>query len=75
MLTTSSADALAARLANQQLLDDDAFIREGFLLAIGRDPKPAEHDLCKQVLLPRTSRSQRDFCQVLLCLNEFLYVE
>lgn len=74
-LVTASADALAARLANQQLLDDDAFIREGFLLAIGRDPKPAEHELCEQILLPRTPHSQRDFCQMLLCLNEFLYVE
>ena len=69
------ADALASRLVDMKLNSDEDYIREGMQLAIGRMPSTKEIELCKQLLRNRTSEAKRDFCQMLFCLNEFIYIE
>ncbi len=69
------ADTFAQRLANEQPADTAAMIQRGFLYAVGRPPTAAEQELCKTLLEPGTPAAARDFCQMLFCLNEFIYVE
>ncbi len=55
--------------------DDQLIIEEGFLHAVGRRPTGLEMEICLEILKPGTGESRRDFCQMLFCLNEFIYVE
>jgi hypothetical protein len=81
------AKALAERIrpnANTQL---DAAIRSGYLTAIGREPTSDEaadsldfirrqRDSYQQSgKADAESRALADFCQTLMCLNEFVYVD
>ena len=70
-----SADQVRRRLAPGKAERSAAFIDQGFLLCVGRVPSRDEHQLATALLAPGTPESQRDFCHMLLCLNEFLYVE
>lgn len=67
--------ALAARLDTRKLGSAEKYIREGFLVAVGRDPLPEETALCRRLLSPDNPEAKRDFCQMLLCLNEFITIE
>jgi hypothetical protein len=81
----ASASALAERLARES--DPSAAISTGYALALGRAPKPGElADSLAFVNEQRSSyqvekradaerRALADWCQVLLELNEFVYVD
>ena len=63
------------RIAGGKPKDDQLIIEEGFLHAVGRRPTGLENEICLEILKPGTGESRRDFCQMLFCLNEFIYVE
>ena len=63
------------RIAGGKPKDDQLIIEEGFLHAVGRRPTGLEKEICLEILKPGTGESRRDFCQMLFCLNEFIYVE
>ena len=67
--------AFAVRLQKMEPANDEEYVRNGFLLAVGRRPSLAEVELCRQMLQPDTPEKRRDFCQMLFCLNEFIYIE
>lgn len=67
--------AFAVRLQKMEPANDEEYVRNGFLLAVGRRPSLAEMELCRQMLQPDTPEKRRDFCQMLFCLNEFIYIE
>jgi hypothetical protein len=77
------AHALARRLATGPNSDQ---IRRGFLMVVGRLPGTAELDQAAAFVETQAAsysgREEKrhelalaDFCQVLLCLNEFVYVD
>jgi hypothetical protein len=76
----AAADALARRLEKET--DAPAAVRLGYTLALGRPPKAAELADSK-AFLAEQRRAYRgdghlallDFCQVLLGLNEFIYID
>lgn len=77
------AEGFASRLPAQQ----DEAIRSAYLLALGREPNDNERQTSLTFLTKQTERHQQaghaaparlaltDFCQALLSLNEFAYVE
>ena len=70
-----SADQLSQRLLRSRSNSLVEFSEQGFLLAVGRVPSAEERQLSAALLAPGTPEARRDFCHMLLCLNEFLYVE
>ena len=74
-LVNDCAGAFAARLAGENPADTRALIDRGFLWSLGRHASQDEVNLCLDILKPGTPEATRDFCQMLLCLNEFIYVE
>jgi len=72
---SDSADHIRRRLSLGEAMPPAEFIDQAFLLCVGRIPSREERRLANALLAPRTPQSQRDFCHMLLCLNEFLYVE
>ena len=74
-LVNACAGAFATRLAGENPADIGALIDRGFLWSLGRRASQDERDLCSEILEPGTPEATRDFCQMLLCLNEFIYVE
>ena len=86
-LVRESARAFAARLGAQSSADDGAAIRRGYLTALGRTPSDAEladgAEFLKQQAAAYAADGKpdgrtlalADFCQVLLGLNEFVYVD
>ena len=67
------ATAFAARLDRSQPANDREWIRRGFLRAIGREPTTSEVKLGESLLTGGDGK--RDFCQMLFCLNAFIYIE
>ena len=74
-LVNDCAAAFAARLAGENPPNTRALIDRGFLWSLGRHASQDEVSLCAEILEPGTPEATRDFCQMLLCLNEFIYVE
>ena len=74
-LVDSCVAGMVARLREKHLDNLEDYIREGFLLAVGREPLAEETTLCRELLVPGNPDAKRDFCQMLLCLNEFIVVE
>ncbi|MHB8519287.1 MAG: PSD1 and planctomycete cytochrome C domain-containing protein [Limisphaerales bacterium] len=80
------AEGLADRLAKAQQEHKDV-IREGYRIAVGREPNPHERELAEKFLEHQTVAytadgrdharhpALTDFCQTLMSLNEFLYLE
>jgi mono/diheme cytochrome c family protein len=82
-----SARAFARRLLPAWEKGPDAALREGYRLALGREPDAEElkdstafitsqlnlHEAALETNAPELALL--DFCQVLLCLNEFVYVD
>ena len=66
---------LAKRLAGLNLPGDTRYVREGFLMALGRLPSGVEERDTLEFLSSGQAASRRDFCQMLVCLNEFIHVE
>jgi uncharacterized protein DUF1549/uncharacterized protein DUF1553/cytochrome c len=81
------AKALAARIRPNSETTFEAAIHSGYLTTIGRERTPDEaadsldfirkqSDSYRQSSKPDAeSRALADFCQALMCLNEFVYVE
>ncbi len=86
-LVRESARKFAARLNAEPSADSSAAIRRGYLIAVGRPPSDEELGDAAQFLQQQTAAYQADgkpeaaalaladFCQVLMGLNEFVYVE
>ena len=75
----AKARALAERLAAEVSGDDNARIDRAFRLLFGRSARPEEVDVCLEVL-HRKGKSQAGadwagLAHVLLCSNEFMYVD
>ena len=86
-LVRESARSFAARLLAAASADDGAAIRRGYLTALGRPPSDAELVDAIEFLKQQSAAyaadgkpdarmlALADFCQVLMGLNEFVYVE
>ncbi len=70
-----SADRLSQRLSRGGAATANEVLTQGFLVTIGRPPSVDERRLAVALLTADTPAARRDFCQMLFCLNEFLYVE
>ena len=66
---------LAKRLAGLGLKGDTRYVREGFLMVLGRLPSGVEERTALEFLSSGQAHARRDFCQMLVCLNEFIHVE
>jgi hypothetical protein len=83
----SCAGSFAERLQQEVGDDPQAMVQRSFLLALARPPQEPEAEAAVQFILSRSAaRQQRgdaeplreavtDYCQTLLCLNEFLYTD
>ena len=70
------AKALAGRIIREASADTEARIRFLYKLALGRPPTKDELDLGTQRLSrPAVPDSLERYCLLVLCTNEFLYVE
>ena len=66
------AKAFATRLRREAGDNPDKIIRRGYLLTAGREPTPAERQLCSEFL---RTQPLDEFALAMLNLNGFLYVE
>jgi hypothetical protein len=67
---------LAARVAREAPEGDEARIRRLYTLALGRLPTRAEIDLGAQLLAPRGDANPWErYCHLILCTNEFVYLD
>jgi hypothetical protein len=85
-LVRDSATAMSNRLAGLAH-DDESFVEHAFRLAVARPPSDDERRAGRAFLAEQAGSYQQDgrenaanlaridFCQALLCLNEFVYVE
>jgi hypothetical protein len=70
------AREFAARLRKSGGDDPMAWISEGWQIALGRPPSPAERTRALAMLdQPDKDRALTDFCLMLFNLNEFIYVD
>jgi hypothetical protein len=81
------ARRLAERIGREAGDAADGFIRQAFLVAIGRDPRPEETASALRFLAAQPAnypgrsgaearhQARADFCQMLLASNAFLYIE
>ena len=67
-----AARHFAARLEG---LRDDLAIERAYRLALGRAPNRTEAQAMREFLASGSPRPREDLCQVLLGLNEFIYVD
>jgi hypothetical protein len=80
----SWAHSFARRIAPDDSTPLEQTVRRGYLIALAREPSPQEladgAAFIREQLQVHTGANRRelaiaDFCQVLMCLNEFIYVE
>jgi cytochrome c553 len=71
-----AAHGLARRLLNAGPITDEQAVTRAYRLALCREPTPEELQAGVPFLAGKTDRQTAlaDFCQVLFCLNEFLYL-
>jgi hypothetical protein len=81
------AESFGKRLQHAYVESTESAIQEGFRVAFQRDATPAELSNSKLFLETQTASYEEthptnakmialaDFCQALLCLNEFVYVD
>jgi hypothetical protein len=73
---TNVAKSVASRVGNEAGNDDAARIRRLYALAFGRPPTGSELDLGLQLLTPAAkSLALERYCHLILCSNEFVYVD
>ena len=65
----------ADQLEALQLTDPKEIAQEGFRRALGREPLHEEKKACTELLKKGGVLARRDFCQMLFCLNEFIYIQ
>jgi hypothetical protein len=75
----AAAYGLAKRASNDGKLSDTDSVAQAYKIALCRAPTKEELDDALAFLKPHTGAAREtamaDLCQVLFCLNEFLYVE
>ena len=79
------AGALSERITREAVATTDARITRAFLLTFSRGPHAEEREAAQQFLAEQPAkyagaedaqqRAWRDFCQMLLASNQFLYIE
>jgi hypothetical protein len=75
-LVSDMSRSLAARLAREVPAGGPARIRRLYTLVLGRPPSPPEIDLGLELLaLPGPPDPWERYCHVVLCANEFVYVD
>ena len=73
---TETARALAARVAREAPETNEARIRWLYALALNRPPAPAELSVGEQFLATEAGVDPWErYCQLILCQNEFIYIE
>jgi hypothetical protein len=76
---SGAARALAARVVREAPTNAEARIRSLYALTLARPPTRAEIDLGVQLLAPAAGPGGPDpwerYCLLILCMNEFLYVD
>jgi hypothetical protein len=76
---TESAKALAARILREAPANSEGRIRYLYTLALSRSPTKEEIDLwmqrLTQVSKPGDSSALERYCHLVLCTNEFMYVD
>ena len=70
-----SAELFAQGLSRVNRTENNDVITRGFVVATGRRPTAEEYRLATVVLADGSEEKVFDFCRMLLCLNEFLYIE
>jgi hypothetical protein len=79
----SWAHSFAKQLAPDAKTPIDQAIKKGYQVALSRDPTPQElmqisgfvHKQMQSYKTNGHDMALTDFCQVLMCLNEFIYVD
>lgn len=72
----NQAKHLASRLSRDMPGDDVARIKRAYQLLFGRPATEAEVDICRQILTqPDQAAAWVDLAHVLLCSNEFVYLD
>ena len=75
----TQARHLAERLAAEVPGDDDARIERAYQLLFGRSARPEELEVCRAFLFragrPRAEADWPGLAHLLLCSNEFVYVD
>lgn len=70
------ARSLAARVVREAPADNESRIRRLYQLTFGRPPSVRELDLGLQLLVPdRAVDSWERYCHMILCTNEFVYLD
>jgi Protein of unknown function (DUF1553)/Protein of unknown function (DUF1549)/Planctomycete cytochrome C/Concanavalin A-like lectin/glucanases superfamily len=70
------ARALAARVATEATSGDDARIQRLYAIALGRPPTRGEIEIGLRLLTPdREVDPWERYCQIVLCSNEFIYLD
>ena len=68
--------SLAARIVKESPANDEGRIKHLYTLALGRPPTKAEIELGSEVDWPRDNADALErYCLLVLCTNEFLYVD
>jgi hypothetical protein len=70
----ASAKQLADRVTHEGGPDDPAKLNWLFRTLFNRRPDPTELDIGRSLISP-TGPGWQAYCQVLLCTNEFMYVD
>jgi hypothetical protein len=69
------ARELAARVAREAPADSEARLRRLYALTLGRPPTRAEIDLGVQLLGVGGADAWESYCHMLVCTNEFIYLD
>jgi hypothetical protein len=72
---SGTAKALAARIVREAPLNTVARIRHLYALALGRPPTNAEMELGTKLLGVSGPDALERYCLLVLCTNEFLYID
>jgi hypothetical protein len=74
---TGTAKTLASRIVAAAPANTEARIRHLYAIVLGRVPTKAELDLGTKLLAPVTGSPDplERYCHLILCTNEFLYVD
>lgn len=73
--THAQATHLAERLLREVPDDDTVRIEHAFRLMFGRPPSAEEVDIARQVIAQGAASDWSDLAHVLLCSNEFVYLD
>jgi hypothetical protein len=69
------ANALAERIRRQGPSNDRDVIEEFYPLLFARPPTPREMEIGQRMLAGSSRERLEAYCQLLLCTNEFVYVD